>query len=393
VVSAWDEACDAYEQALALAPADAHAWRAEVLIELGTASLWAMNMPAVYTRAREADQLVGSLGREDLTLGIGGLLGQCQAADGALLPAIAKYTEIRAMRRDRHVPSMSLAPLTLYWNGRISDSIAWAHENLAAARTAGDIVSLLVSLPPLGMALAASGRYRDAAAAFAEARGIGERHRAPSLLARAISMSTGMHLDLDDVDTAEDLAAEARELGRTSGWAPGEVSASIDLIVCRLRRHDVGAAATMLEAAAARAAEISGRKPGGAGFHDWLWALRLAWVRAEVAAARGDTEEAERWSGETLSRARGTRPKYEAAALITRARLRATAAGAQRKEAITDLDRALTIARASGDPALLRRVVAARLAVEGSDALAQEARALEQQIAAARQPTNGVDEG
>jgi len=386
VVSAWDDACEAYEQALALGPADAHEWRAEVLIELGTASLWAMNMPAVYTRAREADQLVRSLGREDLTLGIGGLLGQCQAADGELSPAIAKYTEIRAIRRDRHVPSMSLAPLTLYWNGRITDSIDWAHENLAAARAAGDIVSLLVSLPPLGMALAASGRYRDAAAAFAEARGIGERHRATSLLARAISMSTGMHLDLGDVDTAEDLAAEARELGRSSGWAPGEVSASIDLIVCRLRRGDPDAAATMLEAASARAAEISRRKPGGAGFHDWLWTLRLAWVRAEVGAARGEDEDVERWSAEALSRAAGTRPKYEARALITRATFRARhpASKSRRRDALTDLDRALTIARASGDPALIGRALAARLALEGSDALAQEARAIAQQIAAAR---------
>jgi len=386
VVSAWDDACEAYEQALALGPADAHEWRAEVLIELGTASLWAMNMPAVYTRAREADQLVRSLGREDLTLGIGGLLGQCQAADGQLSPAIAKYTEIRALRRDRHVPSMSLAPLTLYWNGRIADSIAWAYENLAAARAASDIVSLLVSLPPLGMALAASGRYRDAAAAFAEARGIGERHRATSLLARAISMSTGMHLDLGDVDAAEVLAAEARELGRTSGWAPGEVSAAIDLIVCRLRRGDVGGAATLLEAASARATEISRRKPGGAGFHDWLWTLRLAWARAEVGAARGDDDEVERWSAETLSRAAGTRPKYEAGALITRATFRARDAASKsvRRDALTDLDRALTIARASGDPALLRRALAARLALEGSDALAQEARAIEQQIATER---------
>ncbi|HEY8923393.1 MAG TPA: AAA family ATPase [Polyangia bacterium] len=386
VVSAWDDACDAYEQALALGPADAHEWRAEVLLELGTASLWAMNMPAVYTRAREADQLVRALGREDLTLGIGGLLGQCQAADGELVPAIAKYAEIRAIRRDRHVPSMSLAPLTLYWNGRIADSIAWAHENLAAARAAGDIVSLLVSLPPLGMALAASGRYREAAAAFAEARGIGERHRATSLLARAISMSTGMHLDLGDVDAAEDLAAEARELGRASGWAPGEVSASIDLIVCRLRRGDVGAATTMLEAASARAAEISGRKPGGAGFHDWLWALRLAWVRAEVGAARGEDDEVERWSAETLSRAAGTRPKYEAGALITRAssRARHAASKSRRRDALTDLDRALTIARASGDPTLVGRALTARLALEDSDVLAQEARAIEQQIAAAR---------
>jgi DNA-binding SARP family transcriptional activator len=382
VVSAWDEACEAYETALALADPDAHEWRAEVLVELGTASLWAMNMSAVSTRAREADELVKTLGREDLTLAVGGLLGQCQAADGDLPAAIAKYSEIRSIRHGRHVPSLSLAPLTLYWNGRIADSIAWAGEFLAAARAASDIVSLLVGLPPLGMALAASGRYREAIAAFAEARTIGERHRATSLVARAVSMSTGTHLDLGDVDGAEDLASEARELSRMSGWAPGEASATIDLIICRLRRGDAGAASAMIEAAARNAAEISRRKPGPSGFHDWLWALRLAWARAEVSAARGDHDQVERWAAEALTRASGTRPKYEAAALITRAGSRA--GHGRRPEALADLDRALAIARASGDPALLLRAATPRLALDGDDRLAQEVRALEQQIAAAR---------
>jgi DNA-binding SARP family transcriptional activator/tetratricopeptide (TPR) repeat protein len=50
VVSAWREACEAFEQALANAAQDSREWRAEVLVELGNASVWAMNMPAVYER-------------------------------------------------------------------------------------------------------------------------------------------------------------------------------------------------------------------------------------------------------------------------------------------------------------------------------------------------------
>jgi DNA-binding SARP family transcriptional activator/tetratricopeptide (TPR) repeat protein len=382
VVSAWDEACEAFELALAAADPGAQEWRAEVLGELGTASLWAMNMPAVYTRAQQADEIVKTLGREDLTLTVGGLLAQCRAADGDLPAAIEKYTEIRSIRRNRHVPSLSLAPLTLYWNGRIADSIVWATELLAAARAANDIVSLLVGLPPLGMALGASGRYREAIATFAEARAIGERARATSLLSRAVSMSTGIQLDLGDVDAAERLAGEARELGRMSGWAPGAVNAEIDLIVCHLRRGAIGGAETMIEQATRGAAEISARKPGSSGFHDWLWALRLAWARAEVAAARGDADEVERWAADTLTRAGGRRPKYEAAALVTRGRARAQ--HGRRAEALADLDRALAIARTSTDPALLLRVATPRLALDGNDQLAQEIRILEHRIATAR---------
>ncbi len=384
IVSAWNEACEAYELALSLASADpsANEWRAEVLVDLGSASLWAMNMPAVQTYAHEAHALVQSLDREDLTLAVGGMLAQCRASDGELSAAIEKYTELRSLARDRHVPSMALAPLTLYWNGRIDDAIVWAHETLAAARAASDIVALLVGLPPLGMALASRGRYREASATFAEARAIGERARATSLLSRCVSMSTGFHLDLGDVDTAEDLATEARELGRLSGWLPGAVSAGIDLVTCRLLRGDVGAAEQLLEETSRTRAEISERKSGASTFHDFLWSIRLAWARAEVAAAYGRHDDVERHCAETLERASGGRPKYEVAALVTRARSR-SAAG-RRDGALADLDRALAIARTTFDPALLLRVVTPRHALEGSDLLAAEIERLEEQLDAAR---------
>jgi hypothetical protein len=137
----------------------------------------------------------------------------------------------------------------------------------------------------------------------------------------------------------------------------------------------------LIEEATRSAAEISQRKPGSSGFHDWLWALRLAWARAEVSAARGDGEEAERWAAETLARARGTRPKDEAAALVT---ARPFSRRGRHPEALADLDRALAIARGSGDPALLLRAAIPSQALEGSDQLAQEFRAVEQQIAAGR---------
>jgi len=382
VVSAWSEACDAFEQALARAEPEAREWRAEVLVELGNASLWAMNIPAVYTRAHEADELARGLDRPDLSMATAGMLAQCLASEGKLEAAIEKYGEVRALRGDRHVPSLSLAPLTLYWNGRIAESVVWAIDILERARTARDVVSLLVGLPPLGMALAASGRYREATAAFAEARAIGERHRATSLLSRAVSMSTGFHLDLGDVDAAEDLATEARDLARRAGWPPGEVSAGIDLAVCRLRRDDVSSAERLLEDSASAAAGIRARDPGSSGFHDWLWAIRLAWARAELSAAREAHDDVERFAAEALTLAQGGRPKYEVATLVTRARSRARKD--RHREALVDLDRALTLARASNDPALILRAAIPHCEHDGDDVLAAEIRRLEQRIEAAR---------
>jgi len=259
IVSAWNEACDAYELALGCADPSARAseWRAEVLVELGSASLWAMNMPAVRARAHEADALVRELGREDLSLAVGGLVAQCLSSDGELAASIEKYKELWPLRRERHVLPLALGPLALYWNGRTEEAIAWATESLAAARDANDIVSLMIGLPPFGMALSASGRYRDAAAVFAEVRSIGERARATQLLSRAVSMSTGLHLDLGDVDAAEDLAHEERELGQLSGWLPGTVSAGIDLVTCHLRRARVGEEERVLDDAARTVAETT----------------------------------------------------------------------------------------------------------------------------------------
>lgn len=378
VVSAWRDACEAFEQALATASPEAQEWRAEVLVELGNASLWAMNMPAVSKRAHAADELARSLGRRDLTVATGGMLAQCLASEGKVAEAIERYGEVRRVRGDRHVPALSLAPLTLYWNGRVPEAVAWATENLERARRAHDIVSLLVGLPPLGMALAASGRYRDAQVAFAEARAIGERHRATSLLARAVSMSTGFHLELGDVDTAEDLASEARELARRAGWTPGDVSAAIDLVVCRLRRGDVGSAETLLEESARVAADIKGRDPGSSGFHDWLWSIRLAWARAEIAATKERADDAERWCEQALTRARGGRPKYEVATLVTRARSRKQQG--RTPDALADLDRALDVARRTFDPALILRAARPRCEYEGDAELASEVRELERRI-------------
>jgi hypothetical protein len=152
-------------------------------------------------------------------------------------------------------------------------------------------------------------------------------------------------------------------------------------VTCRLRRGDVGAAEQLIEHSARTAAELSAQKGDGSGFHDFLWSIRIAWARAEVAAARDKHDDVERLAAEALARTT-CRPKYEVATLVTRANSRA--AHGRRADALLDLDRALALARASRDPALLLRVVVPRLALDGSDSLEQELRELRATIEAAR---------
>jgi tetratricopeptide (TPR) repeat protein len=193
---------------------------------------------------------------------------------------------------------------------------------------------------------------------------LGRTYGAETLLARALACSAGFRLDLFDFAGAEARSQEARELARSLGFTPPVVSAGIDLLLNYARRGDVGQTELLLEEVAAGAAQA-------AGFHGWLWALRLAEARAEIALARGKTAEALRWADEAIDqcRARG-RMKYEVLGLVTRGK--ALSAAGRANEAIADFRRALALARPVGDPALLLRVIGCLLTLDGDDGLAAE---------------------
>ena len=91
-------------------------------------------------------------------------------------------------------------------------------------------------------------------------------------------------------------------------------------------------------------------------------------------------QEALRWADEAIeqSRVRG-RVKYQVIALTTRAQ--ALIELDRTKEAITELRAAVTLARPTGDSALFLRAAAGLIAVDGDDALADEARAVVDRIA------------
>jgi hypothetical protein len=110
------------------------------------------------------------------------------------------------------------------------------------------------------------------------------------------------------------------------------------------------------------------------GWLGWLWRLRMSEARAELALERGQWDQAVTMASECIddSRAR-SRPKYEILGLITRARARR--ALDQIPAAIEDASRAVTLARTLGDPVVLLSALNAQLAIEGTDALAAEARA------------------
>jgi hypothetical protein len=210
---------------------------------------------------------------------------------------------------------------------------------------------------------------------FEEARRFGREYGVNTLLARAIAFSAGPYLDVWDFESNEALAEEAREFARSLGFAPPAVSAGIDLLLNFARRGEVGRADGLID-------EVSSSVERAAAWHGWLWSLRLAEARAELALARGDWQQALAWAGDAIERSRARqRVKYEVIGLTTRAQ--ALLALGRANEAILDLESAVATARPVGDPALFLRPAAALLAVDGNSALAAEAGSAVRRIAAA----------
>ena len=117
-----------------------------------------------------------------------------------------------------------------------------------------------------------------------------------------------------DYEGAAALRSEARELARSAGFAPPLISANIDAFLALARCHNPGPAQELLEQTVADATATGG-------WHQWLWQLRLAQTRAELALARNAVEEAITAATESIDTSRARRrPKYEALGFLTRAR-------------------------------------------------------------------------
>jgi class 3 adenylate cyclase len=365
-LGAWPDARADLEAALAaLAPEQAER-RAEVLAELSTVCFWALDAAGMRRYAAEAQAAAEPLGRDDLTAAATAWLAEAEKIDGDLPTARDLYRRAIARAGGLRVAPLANAALTFYLLGQIDDAVAVARESLRAARGVNDTLFTMYALSHLGLGLGASGRYEEAARTFDEARRFGREHEVGHFVARAVGMSVGFHVDVFDLDGAEALAEEARELARSASFPPTLVSAGVDLLLIFARRGEVGRAERLVDEVAEMAARV-------AGWHGWLWRLRLAQARAEVALARGDLAAARRWVDESIeqSRARG-RVKYQAIGLATRAGV--LAAGGRTKAARADLQRAVALARPVGDPALFLRAAAALLAIDGDDALLDEVR-------------------
>jgi serine/threonine protein kinase/tetratricopeptide (TPR) repeat protein len=340
--------------------------RCELVLALARAWFLLLDVRPVEQYANEALQLAERLHRSDLASNAYAWLARCRQANGDLLAAIDM--DRKAMSRAPGVitAAHTMGPLTLYLAGRSTEALASAAVAVDSARSSRDTTFIMYSLTHLGLNLAAVGRYTEAANAFHEARNFGRKYGAIPMLARATAIAAGLHLTLFDFEGAEALQSEACELARAVDFVPPIVSAGIDSLLTFARLREPGRAQRLLEETAAAAAST-------AGWHQWLWHLRLTQARAELALARGSVDEAIATGTDSIEQSRArVRPKYEALGLITRAR--ALNALSRTRDAITDAKTAVAVADKTGDPALLLLTLDALLEIDGTDELATRAR-------------------
>jgi transcriptional regulator with XRE-family HTH domain/tetratricopeptide (TPR) repeat protein len=352
--------------------------RTEVLTILAEIHPWlpVPDIPRARREASEALKLADQLGKDDLAARAMTVLALADSSDGQPQAGLEHMRRALARAGEAHLVGLASnvmsASMYEYWLGHFRDSVESSRRAVNLACQAYDTFSMAQALGNLGLALSGTGRYAEAFEVFEEARRVAQERETRPWLARALACCAGVHLDLYDFAGAEALSQEARELSRSVRWFQSEVSAGIDLMFNFARRGEVGRAESLVDEVAPVVAVAQGA-------HGWLWRLRFATARGEIALARGAWEEAAILAEEVITQSRRTgRLKYQARGLEIQAR--ALAAPGRTHEAIALLRSAVDLVRATEDPVMFLRAAAALLSLAGNDALFLEAQARVQAI-------------
>lgn len=375
-VGLWTKARPVLEEALAKLPDDAEEKRAEIMTTLSSVCFWLMDTPGFRKSADDVLSLSEKIKRYDLQASAMAALAMADGADGNVHAAVEKFQKVTMLLQgQKNATLASTLPfytIQLYWVGKFSDAVKFGKQAVELTREFSDTSMVMQALPHLGLSLAASGKYREAIETFEEAKRFGKEYGVDTLLARALAMYSGIHLELYDYETARLLAEEARELAHALNFPPALISAGIDLLFNDARCENIGSAEKLVES-------MGESIKKAAGWHGWLWKMRFSQARAEISLVKKNYEEAMTLCDETLEQSKKTgRVKYHAAALCAKAK--ALAKQGKKSDALVVMENALKIVRPINDPALFLRTSSAFLSIEQDEDVAREAAASAKQI-------------
>ena len=252
-------------------------------------SSWLLRNDQVAPYADQATALAEQIGRDDLAARATAALAYAEVSR-AHYP-FARTLFLGSARRlgGVHGLVMAYAPHASYLVGEYEEAIDLARQAAESNKSAGSTFGTLVSMSHLGLSLAAMGEYAEAARVFDEAQAFGRKYESRALLARCLSMSSAFRVDTFDFEKAEAVSLEAREIALAAGWHPPVLSSGLDLAFNYARRHDDAKAESILNDVAQQAAVTPGS-------HEWLWKVRIAQARGEIALERREFETAQNFS-------------------------------------------------------------------------------------------------
>jgi class 3 adenylate cyclase/tetratricopeptide (TPR) repeat protein len=348
-VGMWSEARQDLLKQLDITPVDRIDQLASIHLDLSECSIGLLQTVTMRKHSEEALKLAEQAGREDLAGAALANLSVAASSDGDLHESVRIYE--RALLRSHGRPmgptsSHAFQVMTHYWLGSYEKAISQAE--LVREQIHGDVASLLELHGNAGAALTGLGRYGEAEKLFSEGIRLAREYEVWPYVARTTSISAGYHLELYDYTGHEVLAQEARQVAQENNFMSSLVSATIDLLFNYARIGEVGKAEQLIP-------EVREAMQGASGFHNWLWQLRFSQAQSEIAFARGDIETAFSLASQAKEQSiLRNRPKYEALALITRAKTMASKG--QVNEAVKELSRATEVGRRIGDPAIHLRI-------------------------------------
>ncbi len=351
-MSRWSDAGTQYERALAHV-GDHGEDRARLLLHASVSSFWNLDVDGVAKNAAEALELARAAGDDTLTAAANGLLAQAAMARGDVRGGAQRYDAARAQTGgiDDLLVAQAIQqyPIALYWAGKFDACHAEGKELLKVARAKSDGSMVMNLLAVTGMARGCAGRYRESELLFREAERFGRDHGILRLLARSTCMQIGCAIDLGAIDLAYERAQGGLEAASSTGFAPSIVSTQIDLLLIAIARGDVAAAEELLPV-------VDAAREDTKGFHAWVWSMRIALARAQLALVVGDDDTAARTAQSVIGDADRTgRVKYQIAALRVLAQTHARAG--RDEQAANVLRSAATAAQSIHYPALLVQVV------------------------------------
>ena len=219
VMSEFDRARAEAEQVAALARQLRDRQReAKALSRVAWAAVWQRDLDGAVARAREAIDVAGPLGGEEVLARAYFTIGYVRAGTGALAEAREAIGQALAAGRASQATtylslSLSVAGLLKNWEGEYGAAAQLQTEGLQLARERNVLVPLLFGLFYHGLTLSGQGAYEHGLALFREGIAIAERVGDETIHhSRLLNCLGWLHFELGDLDRAIELTRRSAEM-------------------------------------------------------------------------------------------------------------------------------------------------------------------------------------